>query len=603
MQVVKGKELAYDKKETLTEMFWGIVKKYPDVSALSFLEGGGLKSLSYREFGARVEKIAKGLIELGINPGDRVAIYSSTRYEWEVFDFAIMSAGAIVTTIHSVLNKEQVNYIIDDSESKVVIAENEELAKKVESDVTIVTIEGGDVNLEKLIQIGEKSSKNLYWDSKPDDIASIVYTSGTTGEPKGAMLTHWNWRFNAMSVMSITPFYPGEPYICYLPLSHVFQRLVFFAGVSRAANAVFAKPENFVETLKLVKPVAFVAVPRILERINRGILENIENQSKIKRKIFYWARDVAIECGRKISKEEKFGSLLEFKRKLADKLVYSKVRSALGLENIRFICSAAAELSKNLAYMFNGMGIPVIEGYGMTETAAPTNLNPLKRFKPGTVGPPIPGIEEAIAEDGEILVRGENVMVGYWKKPHLTKETFTEGGWLKTGDLGRFDEDGYLIFLGRKKHIIVLDTGKNVSPIPIEEELTKSPYIADALILGDEKPFISALIQPNFNLLIKLAKRLGVEYDENEIIVKKQVGEEEVVQVGADFVMNPKIVEFYSRIVDEVNSKFANYERIKKFKLVPRAFSIEKGELTPTLKKRQHVIIKNFEDYVREIYG
>ncbi len=602
MKVVKGRELRYDKKETLTEMFWNTVKSYPDINAITFFDGDELKSMTYKDFGLTVEKIAKGLMEF-VKPGDRVAIYSSTRYEWELFDFAIMSAGAIVVTIHSVLNKAQVNYIIEDSQSSVVVVENEKLAKNIESDVTIVTIEGGELNMDDLMEIGEKSDKKLVWQKiEPDDVASIVYTSGTTGEPKGAMLTHWNWRFSAMSVMSITPFYPGESYICYLPLSHVFQRLVFFAGVSKAANAGFSRHQK--GSWRLVKPVAFVAVPRVLERANRGIVENVERQSWLKRRIFYWARDVATQCGMKMSRGENFGFWLSLKRKIADKLVYSKIRSALGLDNIRFICSAGAELPKNLAYMFNGMGIPVIEGYGMTETAAPTNLNPLERFKPGTVGPPIPGIEEAIAEDGEILVRGDNVMKGYWNKPHLTQEMFTEDGWLKTGDLGEFDEDGYLIFLGRKKHIIVLDTGKNVSPMPIEEELTKNPYIADALILGDGKPFIAALIQPNFNLLIDLADKMGVKYDKERIVVRKGIsGDDEIVEVGEELVSDPRILEFYSKIVSKVNEKFAEYERIKRFKLVPRAFSIERGELTPTLKKRYHVILKNYEEYVKDIYS
>jgi long-chain acyl-CoA synthetase len=384
----------------------------------------------------------------------------------------------------------------------------------------------------------------------------------------------------------------------------VYQRLVFFAGVSRGATAVFCSPQQFLETATTVKPVGLIVVPRILERINKGLLENVEKQSALKKKIFYWARDVAIECGKKMSKGEKYGLSLSIKRAIADKLVYSKIRNALGLQRIRFVCSAAAELQKNLAYMFNGMGIPVIEGYGLTETAAPANLNPIGRFKPGTVGPPIPGIEEAIAEDGEILIRGDNVMKGYWKKPLQTKEVLTEDGWLKTGDLGEFDEDGYLIFLGRKKHIIVLDTGKNVSPMPIEEELMRNPYISDVLIVGDGKPYITALIQPNFNMLIELADKMGVSYDKNKTVIKKGLsGEDEIVAVDENLIKNPKIVEFYSKIVEEVNRKFAKYETVKKFRLIPEAFSIERGELTPTLKKRHHVILKNYEKYVEEMYA
>ncbi len=612
-RIVRGQELRYDRKETLNEMFWKSVESFEDVDAMKYWSDGKLRSVSYAAFGERVKNLAKGLMELGIKPGDRVAIYSDTRYEWELFDFAAMTAGAIVVTVHSVLNKQQVEYIIRDSESSIVIAEEKLLDKLSDLEVKVVTIEESEkseYSLKDVEEIGRRSGisdeeyEAVWRGVKPDDVSSIVYTSGTTGEPKGAMLTHWNWRFNAMSVMSITPFYPGEPHICYLPLSHVYQRLVFFAGVSKGATAVFCTPQQFVDTSTTVKPVGLIVVPRVLERVNKGILENVEKQSALKKKIFYWARDVAIECGKKMSKGEDYGFLLSLKWKIANKLVYSKIKKGLGLERIRFICSAAAELQKNLAYMFNGMGIPVIEGYGMTETAAPSNLNPVGRFKPGTVGPPIPGVEEAIADDGEILIRGDNVMKGYWKKPLQTREAFTPDGWLKTGDLGEFDEDGYLIFLGRKKHIIVLDTGKNVSPMPIEEELVRNPYISDALIVGDGKPYIAALIQPNFNLLVELADRLGIDYDRSKTVIKKGLsGEDEIVAVDENLLKHPKIQEFYSKIVEEANRKFAKHEIIRKFRLIPEAFSIERGELTPTLKKRQHVILKNYERYIEEMYG
>lgn len=407
-----------------------------------------------------------------------------------------------------------------------------------------------------------------------------------------------------MSVMSIIPFYPGEPYICYLPLSHVFQRLVFYAGISKGANAVFTPPARFLDTLRAVKPVAFVTVPRILERVNKGLLENVEKQSGLKKRIFYWSRKVAVECGEKISKGEKFGLGLAIKRFLADKLVYSKIRSALGLQNIRFICSAAAELRKELAYMFNGMGIPVIEGYGMTETAAPTNLNPLKKFKPGTVGPPIPGIMEAIAEDGEILVKGDNVMAGYWNKPDETQKSFTGDGWFRTGDLGEFDNEGYLIFIGRKKHIIALDTGKKVSPSHIEDLLLQSPYINDALLIGDGKPYITALIVPNFAFLLDFAEKAGIGYDKSRVVVSKSVsGDMEISEVPLDVVDHPKVVEFYSSIVKETNQKLSEEEKIRKFRLLNRTFTIERNELTPTLKKRPHVIVDRYRDLIDALYS
>jgi len=599
-KIVKGKELNVERKETLNEMFWGVVAEHSDVPAIGYWSDGELKYISYREFGDRVRELAKFLISYGLRKGDRVAIYADIRHEWEIADLAILTAGGIVVTVHSVLNRQQVEYILRDSESKLVFTEKK-YADNLPEDVEVFFLD--EISELSGEEVADEEYEERWRSVKPDDVASIVYTSGTTGEPKGAMLTHWNWRFNALSVMSITPFYPGEPHICYLPLSHVYQRLVFFAGISRAATAVFCTPQQFLETSRAVKPVGLVVVPRILERVNAGIIERVEKSSKLAKKLFYWSRNVAIECGRRMSRGEGYGLWLSFKRFLADKLVYSKIRENLGLQRVRFICSSAAELQKELAYMFNGMGIPVIEGYGMTETAAPSNLNPVGRFKPGTVGPPIPGVEEAIAEDGEILIKGDNVMKGYWKKDAETRKAFTEDGWLKTGDLGEFDEDRYLIFLGRKKHIIVLDTGKNVSPIPIEEELLKNPLISDAVIIGDGKPYITALIVPNFEMLINTAEESKIDYDRAKTKTSRGIsGEEEVVAVDEKLVENPEILKIYGKIVEEVNSKLAAHERIKKFKLLPEAFTIEKGEVTPTMKKRRHVILKRYEKFIEEMY-
>jgi long-chain acyl-CoA synthetase len=599
-KIVKGEELKVERRETLSEMFWGVVAKHSDTPAIGYWSDGELKYISYREFGDRVKELAEVLISFGLRKGDRVAIYADTRYEWEIADLAVLTAGGIVVTVHSVLNRQQVEYILRDSDSRLVFTEKK-YADNLPKDVEVFLLDeisqlnGGEITDEEY----EERLRSV----RPDDVASIVYTSGTTGEPKGAMLTHWNWRFNALSVMSITPFYPGEPHICYLPLSHVYQRLVFFAGVSRGATAVFCTPQQFLETSRAVKPVGLVVVPRILERVNAGILERVEISSKLAKKLFYWSRGVAVECGRRMSRREGYGLWLSFKRFLADKLVYKKIRENLGLQRIRFVCSSAAELQKELAYMFNGMGIPVIEGYGLTEVAAPSNLNPVGRFKPGTVGPPIPGVEEAIAEDGEILIRGDNVMKGYWRKDDETRNTFTPDGWLKTGDLGDFDEDGYLIFLGRKKHIIVLDTGKNVSPIPIEEELLKNPLVSDVVIIGDGKPYITALIVPNFEMLINIAEEGQIDYDRTKTRTVRGIsGEEEVVAVDERLVENPEILEVYSRIVEDVNGNLASHERIKRFKLLPEAFTIDKGEITPTMKKRRHVILKRYEKFIEEMY-
>lgn len=596
--IVRGEKLSIENRETINQVFWRTVQNYPEIYAIGYWSGKEIKYLSYREFGEKVRGLANFLISSGLSKGDRVAIYADTRHEWVIADLAALTAGGVVVTIHSVLNRDQVNYIIKDSEAKFIFTEKKYVNNLPEGVETFL--------LDELNSLCEDSGEKYEerWKSiSPDYLASIVYTSGTTGEPKGAMLTHWNWMFNCRSVMSITPFYPGEPHVCYLPLSHVYQRLVFFAGVSKAATAVFCAPQQLLETLRAVKPVGLIVVPRILERINAGLNEKVEKSSYLTKKLFYWARNVAIAWGERMSRGGNYGTFLKIQRFLADRIVYGKIRKELGLQRIRFVCSSAAELRKELAYMFNGMGIPVIEGYGMTETAAPCNLNPVGRFKPGTVGPPLPGVEEMIAEDGEILVRGDNVMKGYWKKEYETKKSFTADGWFRTGDLGKFDEDGYLIILGRKKEVIALDTGKKVSPIPIEEEFLKNPLIRDIIIVGDGKPFVTALIVPNFERLVEIAESIGVEYDRSKTVMVKSVsGEREIVAVDRRLIESAQVVEIYRKIVESVNGRLAKHERIGDFRLLSEAFTVEKGEMTPTLKKRRHVILQRYKDLIDEMY-
>jgi long-chain acyl-CoA synthetase len=626
VKLVEGRKLGAVKRETINELFWNTISKYPDIVAVRFRNGGeDFVSITYREMGEKVRELALALISLGIKKGDKISLLSETRYEWVVADFAILTAAGVTVTVYPTLSERTVQYIVDNSDSRIIIVENQEQLDKV------LAIRGQLPKLEHIVVIEEPAVRNgdniitfneacekgklfgeenpgLYektWQSvEPDDLSSIVYTSGTTGLPKGTMLSHWNWRFNVYAVVDLVVFDPGDSLLAFLPLAHVYMRLVYFAAVNNGATTYFSLPDTLAQDLPLIRPHCFVSVPRLFERVHNRLLETIHASPPLRRKIFRWAEKVAIEVGQTHSRWEEPSSGLKFKHRLADKLVFSKIRKRMGVDRLRWTCSSGSSLRKDLAYFFNGIGITIIEGYGMTEVAAPSNLNPVGRFKPGTVGPPLANVMQRIAEDGEIQIKGDNVMMGYYKLPDETKEYFTDDGWLKTGDIGYFDDDDYLVFKERKKHILVLSTGKNVAPLPIEEELKKNYWVEEAVVIGDNEKFVSALIQPSYQALLDYAKEHKIPFDENLTELREaSTGDIVPLRIDESLLKQAEVAKLFDRVVEKANQRFETFEQVKQFRLIGEALTMEREELTPTLKVKKNVIKDKYKDLIQDIYS
>ncbi len=626
MKLVKGRKLGAVKRETINELFWNTISKYPDIVAVRFRNGReDFVSITYREMSEKVKELALALISLGIKKEDKVSLLSETRYEWVVADFAILTAAGVTVTVYPTLSERTIQYIVDNSDSKIMIVEDREQMDKVLSVraqlpklTQIIVIDSKDIEkgeniitLEEACEMGRRfgeENPDLYektWQSvEPDDLSSIVYTSGTTGLPKGTMLSHWNWRFNVYAVVDLVEFDPGDSLLAFLPLAHVYMRLVYFAAVNNGATTYFSLPDTLAQDLPLIRPHCFVSVPRLFERVHNRLLETIHASPPLRRKIFRWAEKVAIEVGQTHSRWEEPSSGLKFKHRLADKLVFSKIRTRMGVDRLRWTCSSGSSLRKDLAYFFNGIGITIIEGYGMTEVAAPSNLNPVGRFKPGTVGPPLGDVMERIAEDGEIQIKGDNVMMGYYKLPDETKEYFTDDGWLKTGDIGYFDDDDYLVFKERKKHILVLSTGKNVAPLPIEEELKKSYWVEEAVVIGDNEKFVSALIQPSYQALLDYAREHKIPFDESLTELREaSTGDIVPLRIDESMLKQEEVAKLFDRVVEKANQRFDTFEQVKKFRLIGEALTMEREELTPTLKVKKNVIKDKYKELIQDIYS
>ncbi|HEX2021314.1 MAG TPA: long-chain fatty acid--CoA ligase, partial [Candidatus Thermoplasmatota archaeon] len=438
---------------------------------------------------------------------------------------------------------------------------------------------------------------------RPDDTATIVYTSGTTGVPKGAVLTHRNFVSATKAAIKLIEVQPFWSTTIFLPLAHCYGRIQLLFVLDGAGPIAFSSPATLVDDLKATRPQVIASVPRLYERMYAQIVKRVEEGPASRKRIFYAAADVAREYGRAISNGGSAPLGLKLRHALFDRLVYAKLREALGLTDLRAGTTGAAAIRPDLLYFFQGIGIPILEGYGLTETSAPSNVNPPRKFKPGTVGPPFPGMEQTLAEDGEVLMKGPNIFVGYYNLPNETKETFTSDGWFKTGDIGQFDEDGYLRIVDRKKELEVLNTGKKIAPVTVEEKLKGSPLVGEAMLVATDRKFAGCLVQPNFDALVSWADKNGVPYDKSKVVVKPDpTGQPTTYAVGRDLLDNPKVVALYQREVDACNQKCADFEQIKAFALADHMFTMDRDELTPTLKKKRRVIAKNHAGLIEGMF-
>jgi long-chain acyl-CoA synthetase len=587
---------------TLSELLLNSLKSYPKPEFMLVKRDGCYTPISTQEFGAKIRLFCLGLKDLGLAKGDKLVILSENRPEWVMTDFACLCAGGITVPIYTTLVPEQVKYIINDSDAKFVVFSDLCQWAKIEAVKTelpqvkyFVSLAAeapqGVLTLDQVIERGAKidrSQPELFRQTalqiKSGDEASIIYTSGTTGVPKGVILTHGNFLSNIVTVSTIIEFSVKDTVLSFLPLSHVLERMVTFTYIYKGCTIAYAESvETVAENLLEVKPQIMVSVPRVFEKIYAKVMDNVLASSRLKRKIFFWAVKVGKNYGRRKLAGKPIGKALRFKHNLAHKLVFSKVIEKTG-GRVRFFVSGGAPLSKDIAEFFYALGLMVLEGYGLTETAPVIAVNTFENLKFGSVGKPIPGVEVKIAADHEILSRGPNVMKGYYKMPAETKEVF-EGDWLKTGDIGYLDEEGFLMITDRKKDLIVTAGGKNVAPQPIENILKTNSYIANAVVIGDRRRFITALIVPNFEKLEEYAKFSQIAYASR-----------------AELIKNERIMNFLKAEIERVTPNLANYERIKRIAILDRDFEIERDEMTPSLKVRRNIVQQKYKDLIETLY-
>jgi long-chain acyl-CoA synthetase len=592
---------------TVPVMLRQTVSRHPHKAVILYKEGGEYRPITYAEMEERVRRLALGLMELGIEPGTRVALLSENRPEWAIADLAILSIGAVNVPLYSTLPPPQVEYIVGNAGAQVLIVSNsKQLDKALEvcerlSDLKwIIAMDPPDEPPEGVLSLsdvdarggaaagGREEFQRRADAVRPGDLATIIYTSGTTGAPKGAMLTHDNFMSNAQSVAKLVHIEPYDLFLSFLPLSHVFERMAgqylpLYVGATVAyAESVFTVQTNMVE----VKPTVMASVPRLYESLHSRIEDGIAKQPEKRRKMAEWAIRIGKEYNVRRFRGERVPLLTSLLYRIADRLVLAPLRERVTGGQLRFFISGGAPLPVATAEFVTALGLQILEGYGLTETSPVISVNLPHRTKLGMVGPPIAGVEVRIAADGEILSRGPHIMQGYYNMPEATAQAIDPEGWFHTGDIGVLDEENYLKITDRKKDILVLANGKNVAPQPIEAKLKASPYIANSVLFGDRQPQVVALIIPDFDHLKAWAREQKIEEREIEELVKR-----------------PEVKKLYRAEIDRLTADLADFEKIRRFTLLTRDFSQDQDELTPTLKVKRRVVAEHYAADIQAMYG
>jgi long-chain acyl-CoA synthetase len=596
---------------TINEMFQTTVANHGAKVALRYKKDKTFHDISYDDLADRVATLCAGLIALGIEKGDRVALLSENRPEWAVTDLAVLALGGVVVPLYPTLPAPQIAYIVRNSGAKaLIVSDKKQLAKAVEarkefpalsSLIVMDDAPGRDESVLTFDSVRERGAAEPLADAAyaarwkaatPDDVASLVYTSGTTGDPKGAMLTHGNFFADIEGSRkhygnSDSPVTCDDTFLSFLPMCHAYERTTgYYLPIRVGATVGYCEGvRTLMDDMAQVRPTLMVCVPRVYEAMQERIQDTVAKAPEKRQKLF---RD-AIARGEeyaaaKISGKSP-GPILSLKHIIFDKLVYGKLRERFG-GRFRFFVSGGAALSTETARFFLAIGIPISEGYGMTEASPVMSTNPVSRTKVGTVGTVITGGEFKIAEDGEILYRGANVMKGYWQNPVATAEVIDAAGWLHTGDIGALDGDGYLKITDRKKDILVLANGKNVAPQPIEQTVKQSPYISEIVLIGDRQSIVTALVLPNKSKLGDWAKEQGLAFNSD-----------------AELLALPEVRKKIKAEIDARSGALADFERIKKFTLLDAAFSVESGEMTPTLKIKRKVVLQKYAREIAEMRG
>ncbi|WP_156309193.1 AMP-dependent synthetase/ligase [Sphingobacterium endophyticum] len=555
----------------------------------------GWKTYSTNEFVEIVDNISKGLLAKGIKKGDRVALMSGNRPEWNFIDFACNQLGVATVPLYPTLSNQDLIYILNDAEAKLLFVSNEDLAKKAEHalqennlQLEMFTFDdiSGRKNFHEVIELGKQNNEDLFAFREAvqlDDLLTLIYTSGTTGKPKGVYLSHGNILANVeASNHLVTDEYKKS--LSFLPLCHIFERMVVYLYFSKGIQIYYAENlDNIVVDINEVKPDLFTTVPRVLEKVYDKVVEKGKNLTGIKKSLFFWA----LNLGLRYQEPKKNSAFYNFQLGIARKLIFSKWKEALG-GNIKLIISGGAALQERLARVFWAAGIKVLEGYGLTETSPVIAVNSWKEddVKFGTVGRVLSNLDVKIAQDGEILVKGPSVTSGYYKNEEATKEAFTEDGYLHTGDIGELTPDGFLRITDRKKEMFKTAGGKYVAPQVLENKLMESTLIAQVMVIGENQRFPAALIVPAFEELEKYANHKGISFQSKEDLIK-----------------NEDILSKYEQIISQSMANFGHWEQIKKFKLLPKEWSIDAGELTPKLSLKRKVILQKNEDIIKTIYS
>jgi len=578
------------------------VEKHPVKSAIGFKKKDeAWKELSWKKFGEIIFKTANALKNAGIQENDKVAIYSDNSSEWVIFDLASMAIGAVTVPVYSTNNAEQAEYIINDSSAKAVLVGSQEqydacleILQKEENQLETIIISKKSVWIKKELNsfyledfIAKSSPKLEICKKEYDDTATLIYTSGTTGTPKGVMLTHGNFIKAFDSHFEFFKFknFEEELSLAFLPLSHVFERSWSLLCLYGGARVYFLEdPKNIAKTLEEVKPTMMCAVPRFFQKVYAGVLEKAEEGSSLKKKIFDWALATGWQTAELRRNEKQIPLGLKLKESVADMLVFSKIKEKMG-GRLWFLPCGGASLSPEVTKFFDSVGIHVTVGYGLTETTATLTLFPLTHFEHGTSGKPLPGVEIRIGENDEIQAKGNGIMKGYYNKPEETRKVFTEDGWFKTGDAGKFDDKGNLIITDRIKDLMKTSNGKYVAPQQIENLLTNNNFIQQIMLVAEGRQFVSALIVPNFEFLQDFMKKNNIPFTNWEEAVE-----------------NEKIIALYKEKIKELQVHLADYEKVKKFTLMPAEFDINTGEITPTLKVKRNVVLKKYVDIIEKMY-
>ncbi len=594
---------------TIPEMFHNVTTRFAGETrpALMYKLNGRYTGISFSELKRRTDLFAFGLATLGLKRGERVAIISENRPEWVISDQAIVALGGIDVPVYPTMTAKQIEYICNDAGVRFAIVSNQFQLNKVIrimdevptlERIIVMTNKGpigepSTLGFETVMSMGEeleKANPDLVNAARkmvrPDDLLTLIYTSGTTGRPKGVMLTHENLCSNIISSAQVIPMGPDDVLLSFLPLSHSFERMGgYYTAFACGGTIAYAESvETISDNMLEISPTIVTTVPRLFERIHSRVMKQVDAGPPLKKRIFRWAVGVGMEYAKKAKKRE-VTPILAAKRAVADRLVFKKLKSRTG-GRMKFFVSGGAALSGELGEFFEAVGLKIIEGYGLSESSPVIAANRLDDYRFGTVGRTIPGVELCIAEDGEILVRGPNIMKGYWNNPLATAEAIDVEGWLHTGDIGMVDQEGFLHITDRKKHIFVSSGGKNIAPQHIENLFLSSKYIDQFMLVGDRRMFLTALIVPDFDALKEYADSNRISYKDHSELARHE-----------------KINDLIEKDIARIQKDLANYERVRRFVLLEKQFSIEDGELTPTQKIRRKVVEERYAHLIDGMYA